>query len=456
MSINQMNWSTWTQRSTDFFLISERLSKFLKRDFTPIQDIIMQLFPNSYDRRLPRDIPIVESIAKQHAIWYRRPPTRSFSLTNGTPLSNNQVRALRTIYRGLKIDEVMKRINEQTIVQRTVTAVVLPIAGTNLLQIMTFEPFEMEVDPSPLQSSDVQACARDGEFRFRIPVRSSFDRITYGTMKISSKKAVYDYNGVEQGIWNEDGSLPAEFGGQVPIAVCRLGTPMKGDYFANLPTDVYDTQVSVGISFSDIDYRNRFDFAQKVITNATRPELEQMVMGSDRVISLMDDQKMEVLNVPSNTTEFMNAQEAFLKYVSTHNALNPAAFTAQGQATAVSKMLDLHDRDSMRQDQLMALRDCENQLYNAIRMNLNAGIKSDSWPQADVTVEYKETPLPENKLQMQQATRIAFEDGMSSPARELSRAQGISLEEAKRQIAENLEEYAAIKSAMRVSDEISG
>lgn len=231
---------------------------------------------------------------------------------------------------------------------------------------------------------------------------------------------------------------------------------MKGDFFANLPTDVYDTQVSLGISFSDIDYRNRFDFAQKVVTNATRPELESMVMGSDRIISLMDDQKMEILNVPSNTTEFMKAQESFLKYVSTHNALNPAAFTAQGQATAVSKMLDLHDRDSMRQDQLMALRDCENQLYNAIRMNLNAGIKSDSWPQAEVTVEYKETPLPENKLQMQQATRMAFEDGMSSPARELSKIQGISLEEAKRQIAENLEEYRAVKIAQRADDEILG
>ena len=449
MTMNSYNWHQWTQRSTDFFTISERLSKFQKRDFSPIQDIIAQLFPNSYDRRLPRDIPIVESISKQHAIWYRRPPTRNFQLTSGDPLSNNQLRALRNLYKGLRINEVMKRINEQCIIQRTVVAVVLPQPGSNLLQVMTFEPYEMEVDPAPLQSSDVQACAREGEFRFRIPVQTSFDRITYGTMILSSTKAVRTYNGVEEGIFNEDGTLPAEFNGQVPIAVCRLGTPMKGDFFAPLPTDVYDSQVSLGISFSDIDYRNRFDFAQKVVTNATRPELEEMVMGSDRIISLMDDQKMEILNVPSNTGEFMKAQESFLKYVSTHNSLNPAAFTAQGQATAVSKMLDLHDRDSMRQDQLMALRDCEAQLYNAIRINLNAGLKTESWPAAEVSVEYKETPLPENKLQMQQAQRMMFEDGMSSPSRELARNQGIAIEDAKRQIAENLEEYNAIKMAMK-------
>jgi hypothetical protein len=44
---------------------------------------------------------------------------------------------------------------------------------------------------------------------------------------------------------------------------------------------------------------------------------------------------------------------------------------------------------------------------------------------------------------------MMFEDGMSSPSRELARNQGIPIEDAKRQIAENLEEYNAIKMAMK-------
>ena len=115
----------------------------------------------------------------------------------------------------------------------------------------------------------------------------------------------------------------------------------------------------------------------------------------------------------------------------------------------------IRDRDSIRQDQLLALRQCENELYAALRLVLNAGIKSDSWPTAQVTVDYKETPLPENKLQMQQAQRMTFEDGLSSPARELAKAQGISIEEARRIVAENLDEYRAIKVIMEApADEV--
>jgi hypothetical protein len=63
-------------------------------------------------------------------------------------------------------------------------------------------------------------------------------------------------------------------------------------------------------------------------------------------------------------------------------------------------------------------------------------------------MDYKETPLPENKLQMQQAARMTFEDGISSPARELARMQGISVEEARQEVAENLEEYRAVRAAL--------
>ena len=447
--LNSSQWYQMSVRESDFFTISKRLSEFLRRDFSCIQDIMRDLFPMSYDRRLPRDVPLVESIAKQHSIWYRRPPQRDWRLPTGEELTTNQIRTLRRLYQALDIDGHMRSINEMVVVQSTVLGVVMPQPGTNLIQIMTFEPWECEVDPAPLQSTDVQACARDGEFRFRIPVRSSFDKITFGTMTINSEKAVYNFDGKEVGIYREDGKLPPEFGGQVPIFSCRLGMAYKGDFFAPLKTDIYDAQVATSVAFSDLDFAARFGaWGQKVVTNATRPELEEMVMGPDRVIALMEDQQFQVVSGGNKLDDYQKSQEAFIKYVATHNSLNPATFTSQGQATAVSKMLDLHDRDSIRQDQLLALRQCENELYAALRLVLNAGIKSDSWPTAQVTVDYKETPLPENKLQMQQAQRMTFEDGLSSPARELAKAQGISIEEARRIVAENLDEYRAIKVIM--------
>jgi hypothetical protein len=148
-----------------------------------------------------------------------------------------------------------------------------------------------------------------------------------------------------------------------------------------------------------------------------------------------------------NLSEYQAAQEAFLKSISLHNNLNPQTFV-KGSLTGLSKMLDLHDRDSIRQDQVIALRECENELYKALRMVLNAGIKSDSWPRADVDVDFKEIPMPENKLQLQQAQRMTFEDGLSSPSRELAKDQNLSIDEAKRRIEQNVQEYRQIKHFM--------
>ena len=448
--LNMANWYTTTQRASDFFLISKRLSEFLRRDFSSVQDIIKSLFPMSYDRRLPRDVPLVESIAKQHSIWYRRLPSRAWRLPTGEELTTGQIRALNRIYRSLDVNRHMREINEMVCIQSTVLGIIVPQAGTNLMQIMTFEPWECEVDPAPLQSSDVQACAREGEFRFRVPVSSSFDRVSYGVLRVNSEKAVYEYQGKEVGVYREDGSLPDEFGGQVPIFSCRLGMPIKGDFFSPLKTDIYDAQVATSIGFSDLDFAARYaaNGGQKVVTNATRPELDEMVLGVDRVISLMEDQKFEVVSGQNSLDDYQKSQESFLKYVATHNSLNPAAFTSTGQATAVSKMLDLHDRDSIRHDQVLALRQCEQEFYQALRLVLNAGVRSDSWPSAIVSMDYKETPLPENKRQMQQAARMTFEDGISSPARELARMQGVTIEEARQEVAENLEEYRAVRAAL--------
>ena len=444
------NWLSPVARGNDFYRLSKQLSEFMRRDFSCIhKEIIPDLFPASYDRRLARDVPIVESIAKEHATWYRREPTRMWNLPSGEPLSANQVRSLRRLYSALSVDKHMKRLNEMLVIQGTVCGIIVPQQGTSgLHQIMLFEPWEMEVDPSPTMSEDVQACAREGEFRFRIPMASTHDRVSFGTMRVSSTHAFYEIDGKRVGVYKEDGSMPAEFNGRVPIFVARLGIPNKGDFFAPIKTDIWASQCAVSIGFSDLDFAGRYSvWGQKVVTNATRAELETMVMGPDRVLSIAADQKLEIVTANSNLNEYQQAQESFLRFVSLHNNLNPQTFV-KGSLTGLSKMLDLHDRDSIRQDQVLALRACEQELYAALRIVLNAGVKSDSWPRADVAVDFKEIPMPENKLQLQQAQRMTFEDGTSSPSLELAREANISREEAQRRVFENLEEYKKVREAM--------
>ena len=134
------NWLSPVVRGQDFYTISKRLSQFMRRDFSCIHSaIIPDLFPASYDRRLARDVPIVESIAKEHATWYRRKPSRSWTMPSGDPLSPNQVRALDRLYSSLKVDQHMKRLNEMLVIQGTGCGVVVPQQGScGLYQILLF------------------------------------------------------------------------------------------------------------------------------------------------------------------------------------------------------------------------------------------------------------------------------------------------------------------------------
>ena len=446
--LSSYNWLSDVRRDPDFKNKSEKLSKYMNRDFSPIRDVIKEMFPFSYDRRLPRDVPIVQSISKQSATHYRRAPNRVWTLPSGEPLSPNQTEALRSFYNLMKVDELFKRINESVVVQSTITGVILPIPGTNLFQASIFEPWEVEVDPGGASNCEsVQDVAKNGEFRFRVPVASTYDRVQFGCMKINSERAVVEFQGKTSGVFTESGALPEEFFGRVPIFSCRLGKAPAGSYFSPLKNDLITVQESVSLGFSDIDHAARMSsWPQKVVTNCNRAELESMVFGPDFVISMDDEQDLKYASGQTNLKDYQESQENFLKYVTIHNDLNPAQFVSGH--TAVSKMVDMADRDAMRQDHLVALRQLENEFYSALKLLLNAGVKSDSWPVARVEVEYKEIPLPENKLQLQQAQRMTFEDGLSSPSRELAKEQNISLEEAKRRIEENLVEYRMVKKAL--------
>jgi len=419
--------------------ISKRLDDFYRRDFSCIADIIKDLFPMSHERRLQRDVPIVESVAKETAVWYRRPPTRHWSLPSGDVFNDGKADALRRIYAGLRFDLLMKRLNEMLVVQRTIVGLICPRPGsTDGLIVKIFAPHEVEVDPDPVANESVQ---HSREFRFRIPIKASHDSIEFGTMRINHEQAVYDYGGKPIGVYREDGSLPPEFGGELPIFVARLGVPHHGDFFSPLPSDLYDAQVALSVAFSDTDMAARFGaWGQKVITNADRASLEKIVMGSDSVIGLDEDQKYEVISGESNLSSYLDSTEQFLKYVTIHNNLNPSSFL-KGSLTGLSKMIDLYDRDAIRQDQLIALRDAENGFYNALRIVLNAGVRAEGWPRGIVGVDYVEQSMPADALHEAQSRRLSFEDGLTTPAQHLAKEEGITELEARERVGSNLEEY---------------
>ena len=436
-----IDWFRTKVRSDDFFTVSKRLSEFRRRDFSSMQEIMKSLFPRSWDIRVSRDLPIVEAISKTASL-YRRPPFRTFNLTEGGTLSEGQTKALERIYSALRVNEKFKAMHECAVIQRTVVGVILPRPGAvNRYAIRLFEPFECEVDPDELQHESVNDAK---EFRFSVPIGATHNRVDYGKIVINKEKAVYVVNGEESGLYAQDGSMPFE---NYPIFCLRLGTPPPGDFFCSLPTDIYDCSVSLSISHSDVDHMARYSGGQKVLKNATQQQVESIDLGAETIIGLFDDQEYEVVTSQNDLSSYLGATEAFLKQVVIMNGLNPNQFLKSG-ATGLSKAFDQYDREIMKEDHAMALQEAENGFLKALVGVLNYNARREAWPKMFVDLVYNEIPPPADPLAKSQANRINLEDGLVSPSEIIAKEQNITRKRASEILKENIEEYTTVREVL--------
>ena len=440
---------TLSQRSSDFRTISKRLDQFWRRDFSAMADIIKDLFPNSYDRRVQRDIPLVERVAKEQAVFYRRKPSRVFRTTEGDAMGDGAQAALGRVYAALGVDEMMKELNERAIVQRTVIGVILPRPGDEQrrLAIKLFSPWECEVDPDPVSNQSISAAR---EFRFRFPMSASHDRISFGTLKINAREAVYQVNGKRTGVFNEEGTNPLP---GYPIFVARFGPANPGDFFASLPTDLLDANVSANLALSDLDYVSRYSsHGQWVLKNADLSHARDLRFGPDTVVGLMDEQELTAVSAGNSTADYLASVEAHLRLFANMNAMNPTVFLKSGWSTGVSKSFDLMDRDAIRQDHRLALESAEQSFLRALLMVMNYNAGEERWPATVVDVTHHEPATPADPLALAQSRRVSMEDGITSPSEVISQDRMVSPEAAREIMMANLEEYRSVREALADED----
>ena len=436
-------------RDSDFWKMSKTLDEFYRRDFSSILDTMKGLFPKSWQNRLQADVPLVETICKSVAVQYRENPSRRFILPGGDPISRSQADALGRLYNALNVNRVFKVATEKLVVQRTMTGVIIPQPGTNRSAVLMFSPFEVEVDAHPIMNEDPQMVE---EYRFRVPMKSDYTEINYGLLRMNKDGAFYEFQGKRTGVYNEDGSYPEEFQGRYPVFVFRLGAPQKASWFCSLAADAMTSQQILSLCTSDAIHSSRYaSWGQRVMVNGDRNQVAQLEHGPETIISIDDEQEYKILKGESNAKSYLETIDHYLKYVTQHNNMNPSHFS-QFPITGLSKQMDLFDRQSMRADMVQSLQAGEQSFYDALRLVLNAGVRSQSWPVASVEVQYQMDEMPQNVLQEAQARVIDWKNGISSPFEYVAKQKGISVDEAREVVETNAEQYRALEAAGMVTD----
>lgn len=432
--------TTWTRNESEFRKISERLEDFRRRDFSAIKRYIMPVvFPRSYSRRLPADLPLVQAYARElGGHWYADAPTRRF-----VGVTDEQAENLTAFYARLNVDRVMKTAIEQCMVHHTVIFALIPVPGTTSWTLQTFCPFESEVDPDPVDAQNIHYAK---EIRLRVPVAADHRQIVYGEAVYQRHTGRAFYRGTrETGVFTAEGTWPTN---GFPVGVMRLADTRKGDFFCPVPTDLYDAQVSMSIGFSDAIHVSRYNsHGQKVAYGVRSTDTAEWEFGPDTIVAPkgeLADVKLDILQVQTAIQPYLDSIEQFVKLLVRFNGLNPDIFV-KGALTAEAKKLEQNDRERTANDAKTVVIEAERSLFRAIRAALNWDF-GFSWNlplDSDVEVDHKPAIVPENVLQAAQANRLQYEDGTLSPIDVIARTIGKTREEALAIWQRNKAEYAA-------------
>ena len=412
---------TLVQRDPNWYQVSKRLHEFLNRDFRSIRDEVMpKLFPRSHASRLPRDVPLVWSLARELSPHYRRGVTRRF--LNGDASTS----VLSRVYAGLKIDSRMKRLSELLVTQGTVIGLFRPIAGQSRWALELYPPYLCEVDADPTDSANIQSAR---EVRIRVALESTHRQIRYGIMKITQDSAVY-VGQKTTGVYTEDGSLPFS---RLPLFVARLGDPESpGSFWSPLPVDLHDAQISVSTSLADWEFTARAtSHGQRVISgNITQSRAESLQFGPDTVIGLDPESTFSVVTPTTNLSDYISSTSKFWDMLRVTYGLRPQDYTRA--VTAVAKRIEMIDRDAHQDELNQALIDSENDMAataaSVLSWNFGAGTGSIRAPQ--VQMGYARQEMPADVLHQAQSDQLSASMGITSPSRIVAARMGVSIEEA--------------------------
>jgi len=455
MLINLRKGAVTVEDKTDWSDKSEALWHYLRRDHRVTLDVLQDIFPDTWDQRTLRVVPFIQRLARSLATLYQTPPTREFVAAGISQEILN--RRTESIYSALSFDERMQSLHESLIAVNNATLWVWP---TNFggVRLMNIPVHEQEFKLSVPYSDDV----RDLEAAWiQLPIAKdpATGIVTHGIAKITPETAVWEDGPkgmVGEPLWGESEVNPL---GRIPVVMLRGSEPAPGEWFAPVPQDLLYAQLALDLTYTDIQHIASLQgYGQPVITGIGHAAATELKLGPESVIGLPDpEMNFEFRHGNPPLAEYQNAADQYLRSVLAFTGVNPDVFLkTSGAISSVAKRMDMHEREIERGRHAKTFARVEQEAWDLIRLWINElrGAGGDVYPETTVRVTYHQVDPPMDELHREQAVRMALDAGLTSPAKELARREGISEREARTLVEKNIRDWKAIQRISNPDDRI--
>jgi len=257
-------------------------------------------------------------------------------------------------------------------------------------------------------------------------------------------------------LWGESEVNPL---GRIPVVMLRGSEPAPGEWFAPVPQDLLYAQLALDLTYTDIQHIASLQgYGQPVISGIGAAAATELKLGPESVIGLPDtDMSFEFRHGNPPLAEYQQAADQYLRSVLAFTGVNPDVFLkTSGAISSVAKRMDMHERDIERNRHAKMFQRAEQEAWDLVRGWINElrGGGGDVYPETTVNVTYHRVDPPMDELHREQAVRMALDAGLTSPAKELSRREGIPEREAQKQIQKNIRDWKAVQKISNPDDRI--
>ncbi len=430
------------------------LYQYLRRDMRDAREQRERYYPRTHDNHIQKTVPLVFRIARELATLYVRPPAREYV---GPTMTAAVQERIDGIMRDAQLDRTMRQAQEQLVVLAQSTVWVWPEPNGGGVRLLTPPPHDQAVelaDPTSSSEADVST------WWLRLPVgQDALTGLTsYATAEVTASTAMWvdgPSNMKGHGVWAEDGSNPI---GRIPVIRLKGSDPGPGEFWCPVPEDLVDAQRGINHMMTDLALVARMQgHGQPVVKGISNVAASEMELGPESIIGLSDTEgDFRFVQANPDLAGYQGVLDHYLRAVISTNGLNPATVIKSTAITALGKQLEILDREVERKRQVVEFQRGERAIYDMTRAWVNWLRNTELLPEARVEVTYRDHPMPADPLHEAQATKMMIDMGLSSPARELAKVAGMSLEEAVQAVSAIKAETAAQPMSGGTSSTLNG
>jgi len=446
--------------------VSKVLYQYYRRDMQDARDEQERLYPNNHDKHVQRTIPFVYRVARELASLYLKTPARRFlrkrsdsaaGYSAGDELPEATTDIISRIYEGAEVTTALRHAQEVMIATGNQPILVWPMPEVGGIKLVMPPPHECDIATRDSLSTGEMDVTH---FWCRLPLQRDpiTDLIIYGVAEITPTSAVWSDGPADvigTGLWNEEGTNPL---GEVPLILLRRAAPAPGEVWASAPEDLLDAQRAINHDMTDLGTIARLQgFAQGFVKGMSQEQVSELEIGPNTFAGLWgEDAELGFASPTPDLRGYRDQMEAYMRTVTATNGLNPATLTKSQGVTALSKIIELADREVERRHFVSTFEAAENRLYRLTSawVNLLRGLPN-LLPSARVRIEFRESYMPADPLHEAQAMERRIGLGVSSPIAEIARLEGLTYDEARTRFERNLEDTQMLGSPPEAVAEVA-